>query len=401
MTGQLGDTGEARAQGAALPFPQIDGFTILGSLGAGPSGHTWHARHEDRAHRGAEAPVAAALGAAGLRRPVREGDSASHGAAPPPHRGAGRSRAQGDHFFLATEYLPGGSLQKRPAELRETPAALRLTLEVSRALHHAHAHGMQHRGLKPENILLSASGDAKVADFGLARLRDDEASTTSHYTAPEQGALPLYADGRADLYALATVLYELLYSERPPRPWSPAASKVPVRDTRLFSLFSQSLADNPAQRFRRIQDFTEELERILDTGPGAPQPPALAVGQASGPLSLEVRGRTVYVKVRARGDAEWLKRSLLALEQVIRQPGPWGVAYNLSEMAGWSTREIDVVVDLHRRYEKNLRRVGFSSPLPAVRSGGMLVGTSVKEVPWNTFASPQALQDWAEGGTQQ
>jgi serine/threonine protein kinase len=275
---------------------------------------------------------------------------------------------------------------------------LRLALEVASTLHHAHVRGLLHRGLKPENIFVTGSGEAKVADFGLARLRDDEASHPSPYAAPEQRVRAAYADGRADLYALATVLYELLYQEHPPRPWSPAASKVPVRDASLFSLFAQSFAEDPADRFRRVRDFADELERLPAAGAEAPAGSSAAMGQASGPFTLEVKGRTVCVKIRARGDAEWLKRSLLPLEQVLRQPGPWGVAFDLSEMTGWSTREIDVMVDLHRRYKTSFRRVAFCSPFPSVRGAGVLVGTSVKELDWKTFASPQLMQEWVEGG---
>ncbi|WP_224241288.1 serine/threonine-protein kinase [Hyalangium gracile] len=399
MNGQTGSTTEARAHGATPPLPQLEGFLALEFLGAGPSGQTWHAR--TKAGRAVALKLFSPRLTAHPGFPTRfEKETAPLLALRHPHIAelVERGRA-GDQYYVATEYLFGGSLRKRAAELPDTQAAMRLVLEVSKALHHAHQRGLAHRGLKPENILLTDSGTVKVADFGLARLREDEATSPSPYVAPEQRARPASADGRADLFALATVLYEGLYRERPPRPWSAAASKVPVRDTRLFSLFSQSLAEDPERRFRRVQDFADELERLmLDTGSAAPAAPAVMASQTAGPLSLEVKGRTVFVRVRTRGDAEWLKRSLLSVEQVLRQPGPWGVAYDLSEMTGWSTREVEAVVELHRRYAKNLRRVGFCSSVSSVRGGGVLVGTSVKEVSWNTFASSRAMQDWVEGG---
>lgn len=379
-------------------MPQLDGFLVLEFLGMGPTGQTWHARTKTgRA-------VALKLFSPKLTSQPGfitrfEKETAPLLALRHPHIAELVERGrQGDQYYLATEYLYGGSLKKRASELPDAHAALRLALEAAKALHHAHLRGLLHRGLKPENILLTDSGSVKVADFGLARLREDEATSPTPYTAPEQRMRAAYADGRVDLYALATVLYEQLYHERPPRPWSPAASKVPVRDTRLFSLFAQSLAEEPDQRFRRVGDFVDELERLLGGGSSAPAPAPVTAGQSTGPLTLEVKGRTISVKVRMRGDAEWLKRSLLALEQVLRQPGPWGVAYDLSEMAGWSTREVEVVVDLHRRFEKNLRRVAFCSSFPSVRGGGVLVGTSVRDLPWNTFASSHAMLDWVDGG---
>jgi serine/threonine protein kinase len=399
VNGQPGSTVEARAQGAPPPMPQLDGFLVLEFLGMGPSWQTWHARTK------AGRAVALKLFSPKLTSQPGfltrfEKETAPLMALRHPHIAELVERGHtGGQFYLATEFLFGGSLKKRASELPDAHASMRLVLEAAKALHHAHQRGLLHRGLKPENILLTDAGSVKVTDFGLARLREDEATHPSPYTAPEQRSRAAYVDGRADLYALATILYERLYHERPPRPWSPAASKVPVRDTRLFSLFAQSLAEDPDQRFRRVGDFADELERLLGSGASSPVSASVpTVGQPSGPLTLEVKGRTISVKVRSRGDAEWLKRSLLALEQVLRQPGPWGVAYDLSEMAGWSTREIEVVVDLHRRFEKNLRRVGFCSSFPSVRGGGVLVGTSVKELPWNTFASSHAMLDWVEGG---
>jgi serine/threonine protein kinase len=398
VTGQSGNMGEALVRTAPPPTPHVEGFTLLEFLGVGPSGQTWRAR--TKSGRDVALKLFSPRFSAQPGFIMRfEKETAPLLALSHPHIVELVERGRkGDQFHLAMEYIPEGSLQKRSREFLEPPAAMRLALEVALALHHAHVRGLLHRGLKPENLFVTASGTAKVADFGLARLREDETSHPSPYTAPEQRVRPAYADGRADLYALATVLYELLYQERPPRPWSPAASRVPVRDARLFSLFAQSLAEDPTDRFKRMRDFADELERLLGAGADAPGGSTAAMGQASGPFALEVKGRTVCVKIRARGDAEWLKRSLLLLEQVLRQPGLWGVAYDLSEMTGWSTREIDVMVELHRRYKKSFGRVAFCSPFPSVRGAGVLVGTSVKELDWKTFASPQLMQEWVEGG---
>lgn len=397
MTGQTGNSGEAPEQSAPPAAPHVEGFTLLDLLGSGPSGQTW------RAQMKSGRMVALKLFSRWLSAQPGfltrfEKETAPLLVLSHPHIVELVERGRkGDLLYLAMEYIPDRTLRARAREFQEPRAALRLALEVASALHHAHVRGLLHRGLKPENILVTSSGTAKVADFGLARLRNDEASNPSPYSAPEQRERPPYADGRTDLFALATVLYELLYQERPPRPWSPAASKVPVRDARLFSLFAQSLAEDPAHRFRRVRDFSDELERLMEASAGVPAAPDASVGQGSSPLALEVKGNTVCVKIRARGDAEGLKRSLLPLEQVLRQPGLWSVAYDLSEMAGWSTREIDVMVELHRRHKKSFRRIAFCSPFPSVRGAGVLVGTSVKEVVWKTFASPQLMQQWVEG----
>ncbi len=393
MNGQPGNTADPHAQGAAPPLPQVEGFTLLELLGTSSWGHTWHARTK------AGQQVALKLFSARLTSQpgfLSRFDKVSAALLALHHTHIAETLERGrsgDQLYLATEFFPGGSLRKNPPALLDVPGRLRLALGVGRGLQHAHERGLVHRSLSPENIFVTASGLAKVTDFGVARLRYDDTAPPSPYCAPEQRTQLEFTEARADLYSLATVLYELLYRELPPSPWSAAASKVPVRDTQLFSLFSRGLAEDPLQRFRRVQDFADELEKMLEASQGAPS----SAHQAAGPLAVEVRGRTLHVRVRTRGDAEAFKRSLGALEQVLRQPGPWAVAYDLSEMTGWSTRETEVLIALHRQHEKNLLRVGFCSPLPSVRGGGMLIGTALKDLPWLTFASAYAMRHWVEG----
>jgi serine/threonine protein kinase len=302
----------------------------------------------------------------------------------------------GNLFFLATEHLPGGSLRERIREPLSKQAAFHLVLDVARALEHAHARGLVHLGLKPENVFRDASGAAKVTDFGMARLRGGNVALRPAYAAPEQWIRPAAADGRADLYALATLLYELLYGQLPPQPW--ARGKVQGLhgriDARLDALFARSLAEDPDKRFRRIGDFSAELAQILPAGAEATED--ASAPQASRLLSIEVRGQAVYVTFRGQGNAEELKRSLPDLERALSTPGPWGLAYDLTATGGWSTKEVALLIDLHRRHRVNLRRIGFCAPIAAVRGGGVLVGTSVKEIPWNIFASPKIMKEWVE-----
>ena len=93
--------------------------------------------------------------------------------------------------------------------------------QVASALDYAHTQGVLHRDLKPNNILLDASGDAYITDFGIARLMTTNQQLTStgvvgtpSYMSPEQ-AQGLSLDGRSDVYALGVVLFELLTGRRP------------------------------------------------------------------------------------------------------------------------------------------------------------------------------------------
>ena len=127
-------------------------------------------------------------------------------------------------YFMVMEYVQGLNVRSLLAEYgRLEPAqAVEICLPVLAALDHAHGHGIVHRDVKPENILIARSGSVKVADFGLARAYADSyvsqaegtVTGTVQYLAPEQiQGEP--ADPRTDLYAVGVVLFELL-TGRPP-----------------------------------------------------------------------------------------------------------------------------------------------------------------------------------------
>jgi tetratricopeptide (TPR) repeat protein/predicted Ser/Thr protein kinase len=120
--------------------------------------------------------------------------------------------------FIVMELVEGASLHdSRPETLGEI---LRIAGQVCAALEHAHANGIIHRDLKPENILIATNGTAKLSDFGLARSLASRLTSegsivgTVFYLAPEL-AMGEPADGRADLYALGVMLYELCTGQLP------------------------------------------------------------------------------------------------------------------------------------------------------------------------------------------
>jgi len=118
-----------------------------------------------------------------------------------------------DTPYIIMELVQGRSLHEQPAVGLER--ILAVARQVCAALQHAHAHGIIHRDLKPENVLITNEGVAKLSDFGLARsiasrISQEGAITgTVFYLAPEQ-ALGQELDGRADLYALGVMLYEMV-----------------------------------------------------------------------------------------------------------------------------------------------------------------------------------------------
>src|SRR5687767_10142553 len=132
----------------------------------------------------------------------------------------------GDQPFYVMPFIEGESLRQRIIRLKSLSIddALRFATEIASALGYAHEQGLIHRDIKPENVLLS-NGIALVADFGIARFTNaDERATitmanaaigTPAYMSPEQLEGGLAIDGRADLYSVGCILYEMLVGTPP------------------------------------------------------------------------------------------------------------------------------------------------------------------------------------------
>jgi len=134
-----------------------------------------------------------------------------------------RGASEDGTYYIAMEYLPGGTLKdhitKRGALPPRTAAAV--ALQIAEALCAAHERGVIHRDIKPHNILITESGDVKVTDFGIARAASSSTMTrtgsilgTAHYISPEQ-AMGEPVGPASDLYSLGVVLYEMLTGELP------------------------------------------------------------------------------------------------------------------------------------------------------------------------------------------
>ncbi len=179
-------------------------------------------------------------------------------------------------YYLVMEYVDGPSLREvMRSPLLDIPGALRIIMEIARAIDYAHSRGVVHRDLKPENILFDeqAGGIAKVTDFGLATFFDDSKLTsrfnvtethvsmgTLSYMAPEQRVDAKNADHRADIYSLGVMLYELLVGEVPIGTFDPPSQRRPGTDKRLDGIVLRCLKPSPADRYQRVADLMLDLE---------------------------------------------------------------------------------------------------------------------------------------------
>jgi predicted Ser/Thr protein kinase len=173
--------------------------------------------------------------------------------------------------YLVMEYVDGVTLRDAMREKKLAPAeALAIVPQICEALEYAHAQGVVHRDVKPENILLTKDGRVKIADFGLAKVTDPagvsltgtrQAMGTPHYMAPEQWEKPAEVDHRADIYALGVVLYELLTGELPLGRFDPPSQKIQL-DIRIDEVVLRALAKEPGRRYQHVSEVRTDLEHI-------------------------------------------------------------------------------------------------------------------------------------------
>ena len=196
----------------------------------------------------------------------------------------------GGMLFYTMPLVAGESLRAHLSrgEL-PVPEALRILREIADALSRAHDEGVIHRDLKPENVLLSG-GHAQVSDFGVAKALNAASGTepvtstgiamgTPAYMAPEQIAADEHVDGRADIYALGVLAYEMLAGQ-PPFSGAPAtlfaqhmtveppplAPRRPNAPPRLVALVERCLQKRPADRPQSIREVLNELRAIEASG---------------------------------------------------------------------------------------------------------------------------------------
>ena len=167
---------------------------------------------------------------------------------------------KGEYKYIVMEYIDGITLKaymqrKGTLSVKETIA---YSIQILRALEHAHLGGVVHRDIKPQNIMLLRSGQIKVTDFGIAKLPDaktltatDKAIGTVYYISPEQAAGEKGIDRRTDLYSVGVLMYEMI------------TGKLPFDGENPVSIALKQISEEPKPPRELNPDIPEGLEQII------------------------------------------------------------------------------------------------------------------------------------------
>ena len=176
-------------------------------------------------------------------------------------------------LYFVMELMQGTDLAQMIAQQGRLTAELArsICLSVCDAVGAAHEMGIVHRDIKPANVLISSKGVVKVGDFGLARLDDAALSGitrtgfmvgTPDFLAPEAQVGGIELDGRADIYAVGVMLYQMLTGALPRGAFKPASTLVPGLDPHFDSVISRAMQTEPEDRYQTAAQMRHDLEQL-------------------------------------------------------------------------------------------------------------------------------------------
>ncbi len=201
--------------------------------------------------------------------------------------------------FMVLDYIRGRSLGQIAESQPPSPTqAAELVAKLARAIGYAHARGVLHRDLKPDNVVIDESGQPKIIDFGMSRMRSgiagavneaDEVSGTLAYMSPEQAAgITSKTDHRVDVFALGAILYRLLVGKSPypsmavrqlierVRQGEYDVASLDAADVpdELKTICRRAMHRDPAERFLTAEALAEALDQVTVAGTPLPSTPS-------------------------------------------------------------------------------------------------------------------------------
>jgi len=217
-----------------------------------------------------------------------------------------------DYLFIVMELVDGTDLMDVIRSKQMTQEmALTLLPQICDALQFAHDHGIVHRDIKPNNIMLTRDGRVKMADFGLAKHFDHVESGfrtqtgtgmgTPEYAAPEQFDPTTPVDHRADIYALGVMIYQMITGALPRGVWRPPSQRAPV-STQWDAVVSRAMQNDPLERYQKASEVKTDVSSIsMGTKEGSVGTPAHPnqSGGAAANINEAVKSDRAPVKSRA------------------------------------------------------------------------------------------------------
>ncbi|RKG95039.1 serine/threonine protein kinase [Corallococcus sp. CA053C] len=293
-TGFRAEDAETVVSGAK---PRLPGLELLEVLGRGGMGEVWLARQQSLGRTVAVKvlPPRLAKDAEFVSRFDKEATALAALSHPNIVQIIDRG-VEGEHYYFVMEYVEGQSLRHALGGADPLPPqqALKVLLQVARAVECAHDKNIIHRDLKPENILLDGRLHAKVADFGLAGIRQPDsqkqltatsvAMGTLNYMAPEQRRDAKNVDGRADLFSLGVMMYEALTGELPVGRFKLPSQRVRGLDPRVDPVVERLLETDREARYATASEVCEALEALVASSSSPHVAPASELARGRGEL---------------------------------------------------------------------------------------------------------------------
>lgn len=234
----------------------------------------------------------------------------------------------GDLAYLVSDFIDGGTLADQLGAPLPLDYVLTILTPMASALDYAHARGVVHRDIKPQNILLTHEGTPVLTDFGLAKIIGPGSGVTqagalmgtAEYIAPECASGAESAGPAADQYAMAIVAYQMLVGRHPfpsENPLSalmahvhkpvpvPTAIGVPL-PANVEAALLRGLAKKPEERFARVGDFVRALSGAATSSPS--QPPLLAAAAPPPESRLPPAQPSLSVSTATPKRAPWWRR---------------------------------------------------------------------------------------------
>ena len=230
-------------------------------------------------------------------------------------------REHGKELFIVMEYVEGKTLRDLPLGHLDDGTVLSYAIQIGEALQEAHAKGIVHRDIKADNIMLNTKGQIKVMDFGLAKLRGSLKLTrttttvgTLGYMSPEQ-IEGRDVDGRADLFSLGALFFEMLTGSLPFRGDHEASMMYSILNEEpqrlesfredlsgdLQRIVDRALQKNPKDRYQTAADFVKDLRQLQqpakDVAGGSRSSRGATLGRRSRHILLAAAGVTVVALV--------------------------------------------------------------------------------------------------------